>query len=142
MAEITGVAIADITAAGWTDDGRHIWVTHRLRDGTEYRLIYPCEAAGYLITTINHAARSAYRQLAAANPQQAAEGMNTNVIPLAAVKVAASPDDGAALLHLTTADNVPIAVQVPAALLEGVAEQLQRVLDSLRSAAAARKRLH
>ncbi len=140
MAEIDGVAITDITASGWSDDGRHIWITHRLRDGSEYRLIYPCEAAVYLITTISHAARSAYRRLARRDPHAAAVGMNTDVIPLDAVKVAASADNRA-ILHMTTADNVPIAVELPAGLLEVVIEQLQRVSNRLKSAAPA-KRLH
>ncbi len=141
MTEIEGVAIADITASGWSDDGRHIWVTHRLSDGTEYRLIYPCEAAAYLVTTIGHATRSAYRRLARRDPHGSALGMNTDVIPLEAVKVAASADDNA-ILHLTTADNVPIAVEVPAALVGGVIEQLQRVLEVLGSSPARNKRLH
>ena len=52
MADISGVKITDLTACGASDDGEHIWITHRLGDGTEYPLIYPFESVGYLITVL------------------------------------------------------------------------------------------
>src|SRR2546423_14587583 len=59
MADVSGVKIIDLTAAGSSDDGEHVWITHRLGDGSEYPLIYPYEAVGYLITVLTDAARSA-----------------------------------------------------------------------------------
>jgi hypothetical protein len=131
MADITGVKITDLTACGTSEDGEHVWITHRLGDGTEYPLIYPFEAVGYLITVLADAARSAQRQRVARNPREAAEGSNTDVIPLAAARVGTSPDKSGAILHLTSADRVPIAVEVPAELLGEVIEQLQQVAETI-----------
>lgn len=142
MAEITGVAIADITESGWSDDGRHIWITHRLHDGSTYRLIYPSEAAGYLVTTINYVVRSAFRQVAAGDPQQTEAGLNTAAMPVDLVRVGTSPDNSGAILHLTTADEIPIAVEMPVAILEEMARQLRRVLENLQAASPAARRLH
>ena len=69
MADVSGVKITDLTACGASDDGEHIWITHRLGDGTEYPLIYPFEAIGYLITVLADAARSAQRRRVARNPR-------------------------------------------------------------------------
>jgi hypothetical protein len=30
MADVRGVKIIDLTAAGSSDDGEHVWITHRL----------------------------------------------------------------------------------------------------------------
>jgi len=68
MADISGVKITDLTACGASDDGEHIWITHRLGDGTEYPLIYPFESVGYLITVLADAARSAQRRRVARDP--------------------------------------------------------------------------
>jgi len=130
LAKVTGVAIADITGSGWSDDGRHIWITHRLSDGSEYRLIYPCEAAGYLLSTIRYVARSAYWQLACDDPGDAADGMNTDIIAAKEVRVGTAPDGNAAILHFTTADDVPMAVEIPAACLEELATALLRVREN------------
>jgi hypothetical protein len=54
-----GVKILDLIASGSSDDGEHVWITHRLGDGAEYPLIYPFEAIGYLITILADAARAA-----------------------------------------------------------------------------------
>jgi len=62
MASVTGVKVTDLTAAGASDDGEHVWITHRLGDGNEYPLVYPYEAVGYLITVLTDAARSASRR--------------------------------------------------------------------------------
>src|SRR3954453_20150802 len=59
MANISGVKITDLTACGTSEDGEHVWITHRLGDGTEYPLVYPFEAVGYLITVLTETARSA-----------------------------------------------------------------------------------
>ena|ERR1700704_6184644 len=131
MADITGVKITDLTACGTSEDGEHVWITHRLGDGTEYPLIYPFEAVGYLITVLGDAARSAQRQRVARNPREALEGADTDVIPLAAIRVGTSPDNSGAILHLTSTDRVPIAVEVPAELLGEVIEQLQRVAETV-----------
>jgi hypothetical protein len=139
MDDITGVAI---TAFGCSADGRHVWVTHRLRDGSEYRLVYPYEAAGHLITLFSHAARSAYLRRATCNPQEAVEGMDSNIIPVEEVRIGTAPDNSGAILHLTTADNVPIAAEIPASLLEDVAARLQHVLENLRAAVTPRGRIH
>src|SRR6266436_2747218 len=80
MASVTGVKVTDLTAAGASDDGEHVWITHRLGDGNEYPLVYPYEAVGYLITVLTDAARSASRRRVARNPQEAAEGLHSNVI--------------------------------------------------------------
>src|SRR5690242_5766942 len=74
MADITGVKILGLTACGASDDGEHVWITHRLGDGTEYPLVYPFEAVGYLITVLADAARSAQRRRIARNPHEVVEG--------------------------------------------------------------------
>ncbi len=142
MADMNGVRITDLTASGSSDDGEHVWITHRLGDGSEYPLIYPYAAVGYLMTVLADAARSAFKRRAARSPQEAAEGMDSNIIPIDEVRVGTAPDNSGAILHLTTADRIPIAVEVPAALLGDVVEQLQRVATTLGSAAPAGKRLH
>jgi hypothetical protein len=71
MADLTGVKIIDLTAAGSSDDGEHVWITHRLGDGSEYPLVYPYEAVGYLITVLTDAARSASRRRSLQNPAEA-----------------------------------------------------------------------
>ena len=70
MADVTGVKIIDLTAAGSSDDGEHVWITHRLGDGSEYPLVYPYEAVGYLITVLTDAARSASRRRSLQNPAE------------------------------------------------------------------------
>jgi hypothetical protein len=133
MADISGVRITDLTACGASDDGEHIWITHRLGDGTEYPLVYPFEAVGYLITVLADAARSAQQRRVARNPREREEGADTEVIPVDAARVGTSPDNSAALLHLTTADQVPIAVELKPELLRELIEQLQRVADNIAS---------
>ena len=118
MADIRGVKVTDLTGSGSSDDGGHVWITHRLGDGSEYPLVYPYEAIGYLITVLTDAARSASRRRAARNPQEAAEGLNSNVIPVEEVRVGTSPENSGAILHLTTADNIPIAVELPVTFWE------------------------
>jgi hypothetical protein len=142
MADKNGVNITDLTASGSSDDGEHVWITHRLGDGSEYPLIYPYAAVGYLITVLTDAARSAFRRRAARSLKEAAEGMDSHVIPIDEVRVGTAPDHSGAILHLTTADSIPVAVEVPAALLGDVVEQLQRVVASLGGATPAKKRLH
>jgi len=44
----------------------------------------------------------------------------------------ASPEKSGAILHLTTVDDVPLAVELPAAVLADLVEQLQQVLKRLR----------
>jgi hypothetical protein len=142
MADMNGVKISDLTASGSSDDGEHVWITHRLGDGSEYPLIYPYAAVGYLITVLTSAARSAYRQRAARRPQEAVEGMNSNVIPVEEIRIGTAADNSGAVLHVTTADNIPIAIEMPAALVGEVAEQLRRVAESFSGPASAGKRLH
>jgi hypothetical protein len=93
MADVSGVKIIDLTAAGSSDDGEHVWITHRLGDGSEYPLIYPYEAVGYLITVLTDAARSASRRRIAQNPVEANEGLNTNIVPVEEVRVGTSPGE-------------------------------------------------
>lgn len=143
MAEIAGVKITDLTEAGSSDDGEHIWITHRLGDGSEYPLIYPYQAVGYLLTALTDAARSAFRRRSIRNPQEAVDGMDSDVIPVGEVRVGTAPDKSGAILHFTTADNIPVAMEVPAALLGEVAAELRRVMDGLGGAPRPRsKRLH
>jgi len=142
MADIRGVKVTDLTASGSSDDGGHVWITHRLGDGSEYPLVYPYEAIGYLITALTDAARSASRRRVARNPQEATEGLNSNVIPVEEVRVGTSPANSGAILHLTTADNIPIAVELPITLLGAVADELRRVLESRRSVGDGRRQLH
>jgi hypothetical protein len=142
MADVRGVKIIDLTAAGSSDDGEHVWITHRLGDGSEYPLIYPYEAVGYLITVLTDAARSASRRRIAQNPAEADEGLNTNVVPVEEVRVGTSPGKSGAILHLTTADNVPLAVELPVGALGYLIEQLQDVMKRARREAGGRRRLH
>jgi hypothetical protein len=142
MADMNGVKIADLTASGSSDDGEHVWITHRLGDGSEYPLVYPYGALGYLITVLRDAARSAYRQRAARRPQEAVEGMDSNVIRVDEIRVGTASDNSGAVLHVNTADNIPIAFEVPSALVGEVAEQLRRVADALGNPVSPGKRLH
>jgi hypothetical protein len=142
MADVTGVKIIDLTAAGSSDDGEHVWITHRLGDGSEYPLVYPYEAVGYLITVLTDAARSASRRRSAQNSAEAGEGLNTNVIPVEEIRVGTSTETSGAILHLTTTDNIPIAVELPVAVLGDVVEQLQHVLKRAQSRESSGRRLH
>lgn len=140
MSNVAGIKITDSTELGSSDDGEHVWITHRLGDGSEYPLIYPYQTVGYLITAITDAARSAYRRRATRNPAEAAEGMDSNLIPIEEVRVGTAPDKSAAILHLTTADGIPIAAYIPAALLANLARELARVMQTVDSAPD--RRLH
>jgi hypothetical protein len=142
MADVTGVKIIDLTAAGSSDDGEHVWITHRLGDGSEYPLVYPYEAVGYLIAVLTDAARSASRRRSVQNPAEAGEGLNTNVIAVEEVRVGTSPETSGAILHLTTADSIPIAVELPVAVLGDVVEQLQHVLKRAERKERSGRRLH
>jgi hypothetical protein len=142
MSEVTGVSIDEITAFGWSDDGQHIWVTHKLRDGSEYRLVYPYVAVGQLITMVTHAAGSASSRRAGRDPIEALEGMDAAALAVEEVRVAGVPGGAGAMLHLTTADNVPIALALPLAQLEQLAAQAQALSRQLREAGAAQTRLH
>lgn len=142
MADRTGIKITKVTESGSSDDGEYIWITHRLGDGSEYPLIYPCQAVGCLITVLTDAARTAYKRRAVRYPREAMEGMDTYVIPVGEVKVATAPDNSGAILHLTTGDNIPIAVAVPATLLTELAEQLRCVCDRVTDVGSAKVRLH
>jgi hypothetical protein len=141
MADVAGVKIIDLTAAGSSEDGEHVWITHRLGDGSEYPLVYPYEAVGYLITVLTDAARSASRRRIAQNPAEAAEGLNAKVIPVEEARVGTSPGATGAILHLTTTDNIPLAVELPAAVLREVIEQLQHVLNRVQGGSSG-QRLH
>jgi hypothetical protein len=141
MADISGVKILDLTACGTSDDGEQVWITHRLGDGTEYPLVYPFEAVGYLITVLADAARSAQRRRIALNPHEAVEGADAAAMPVQAARVGTAPDNAAAILHFTTADGVSIALEMSAAGLPELIGQLQRVAGNL-VAAPAWRRLH
>lgn len=52
------------------------------------------------------------------------------------------PEASGAILHLTTADHIPLAVELPVAILEEVVEQLQDVLSRLQGRSSGGKRLH
>ena len=142
MADVTGVKIIDLTAAGSSDDGEHVWITHRLGDGSEYPLVYPYEAVGYLISVLTDAARSASRRRSLQNPAEAGEGLNTNVIAVEEVRVGTSPETSGAILHLTTADSIPIAVELPVAVLGDLVDQLQHVLERAERKERSGRRLH
>ena len=142
MADVRGVKIIDLTAAGSSDDGEHVWITHRLGDGSEYPLIYPYEAVGYLIAVLTDAVRSASRRRIAQNPAEADEGLNTNVGPVQEVRVGTSPGKSGAILHLTTADSVPLAVELPVEALGHLVEQLQDVVKRAHGRTSSAKRLH
>jgi hypothetical protein len=105
-------------------------------------LVYPYEAVGYLITVLTDAARSASRRRIAQNPVEADEGLNTNIIPVEEVRVGTSPGKSAAILHLTTADNLPLAVELPVAILGEVVERLQEVIARVQVGSNGGKRLH
>jgi hypothetical protein len=141
MADISGVKITDLTACGASEDGEHIWITHRLGDGTEYPLIYPFEAVGYLITVLADAARSAQRRRINRHPREREEGADTEVIPVQTARVGVSQDNSTALVHLTTADQVPIAFELQPELLRDLIEQLQRAAATVGHRNAGR-RLH
>jgi hypothetical protein len=97
---------------------------------------------GYLITVLTDAARSASRRRSLQNPAEAGEGLNTNVIAVEEVRVGTSPETSGAILHLTTADSIPVAVELPVALLRDVVEQLQHVLKRAERKERSGRRLH
>jgi hypothetical protein len=142
VAGVDGVKIVDLTASGTSDDGEQVWITHRLGDGGEYPLVYPYEAIGYLIAVLSDAARSATERRVARDPAAAVEGADAKVLPVAEVRIGTAPDDAGAILHLTTADGVAIAVELPGAILDDVANQLQHIGDGLTAAKSARRHLH
>jgi hypothetical protein len=142
MANVTGIKVTDLTGAGASDDGEHVWITHRLGDGNEYPLVYPYEAVGYLITVLTDAARSASSRRVDHRPQEVGDGLNTNIVPVKEVRVGTTPDGSAAIVHLTTVDKIPIAVELPSAVLGEFVEQLGHVLQRLDGGAGSGKRLH
>lgn len=142
MANVTGIKVTDLTAAGASDDGEHVWITHRLGDGNEYPLVYPYEAVGYLITVLTDAARSASRRRVDQRPQEAGDGLNTNLVPIKEVRVGTTPDGSAAIVHLTTQDKIPIAVELPSAVLGEFIEQLSHALQRLDGGVGGGRRLH
>jgi hypothetical protein len=97
---------------------------------------------GYLITVLTDAVRSASRRRIAQNPAEADEGLNTNVVAVEEVRVGTSPGKSAAILHLTTADNVLLAVELPVAILGEVVDQLQQVLTQVQGGSTGGKRFH
>jgi hypothetical protein len=113
-----------------------------LGDGSEYPLIYPYEAVGYLIAVLTDAVRSASGRRIAQNPAEADEGLNTNIVPVEEVRVGTSPGKSGAILHLTTADNVPLAVELPVEALGHLVEQLQDVVKRSHGKTSSAKRLH
>jgi FAD/FMN-containing dehydrogenase len=140
MTDITGVKIVDLTEAGTSEDGEHIWITHRLGDGREYPLIYPYQAVGYLMTALADAARSASRRRTARNPHEAAEGMDSDVIPATEVRVGTAPGKTGVILHFTTADDIPIALELPVSSLGELMAELRRVMDGLGGAPPSRRK--
>jgi hypothetical protein len=100
-------------------------------------------AAGQFITMLIHATQSAATQRAARNPQEAREGMDTNVLSVEEVRIGITPGHSGAILHLTAADRVPIAVGMSAELLGEMVVQAQRLLETLGATAGRTKgRLH
>jgi hypothetical protein len=95
-----------------------------------------------LITVLTDAARSASRRRSLQNPAEAGDGLNTNVIAVEEVRVGTSPDTSGAILHLTTADRIPIAVELRVAVLGDVVEQLQHVLKRAERKERSGTRLH
>jgi hypothetical protein len=142
MADVTGIAITDITAFGWSDDGQQVWFTHKLRDGSEYRLVYPHAAAGQLLTMFMHATRSASAQRVSRDPREAAEGMDSNVLQVEEVRVGTAPGATGAIMHFTTIDSVPVALEIPTSLLRAAAAQLQLILRGLEDGPSRAARVH
>jgi len=68
--------------------------------------------------------------------------LNSNVVPVEEVRVGISPDNSAAIVHLTTVDKIPIAVELPKSVLGEVVEQLRHALERLEDGASGSKRLH
>jgi hypothetical protein len=108
-----------------------IWLTHRLNDGTEYRLIYPFTAAGQLLTNLVYATRSASGCRVELMPQELASGSDADAIAVKDVKIGLSPNNAGAMVHVTTADDVPIAIEIPANLLKDAAQKLQQAAEAL-----------
>ena len=79
---------------------------------------------------------------ASPDPQEAAHGLNSNVIPVEEVKVGTAPDNSGAILHLLTADEIPLAVELPISVLKEVVEQAQHVLEQAGGGPSRGKRLH
>lgn len=141
MAELSGVSIVEVTAFGWSEDGQYIWITHKLPDGSEYRLVYPSVAAGQLIAMLIHAAGSANAARVSRDPSEAVGGADSLVMPAAEIRMGTAADGSAAILHVTTSDNIPVAMQLPATLLRELVEQAQKLLAEL-SRAESDRRLH
>ena len=60
------------------------------------------------------------------------------MIPVEEARVGTAPEAAGAILHLTTADSIPLAVELPVAILREVVEQLQDVLERVQGGRAAR----
>jgi hypothetical protein len=142
MTDVVGVKILDLIASGSSDDGEHVWITHRLGDGAEYPLVYPFEAIGYLITILADAARTAAERRVENHPEEVVDGADVNIIPATQVRVGTAPSDAGAILHLTTAERLALAVELPIGVLDEVIEQLHRVRQAISSTRAGRRHLH
>jgi hypothetical protein len=68
--------------------------------------------------------------------------LNSNIVPVEEVRVGISPDNSAAIIHLTTVDKIPIAVEIPGAVLSEVVDQLRHAQERLEGRASGSKRLH
>jgi hypothetical protein len=77
-----------------------------------------------------------------AKPRGGRRGAQHNVIPVEEVRVGTSPAKSAVILHLMTADYVPLAVEMPVVILREVVEQLQQVLARVQGGSTGGKRLH
>jgi hypothetical protein len=67
--------------------------------------------------------------------------VDTDEIPVQAARVGTAADNSAAMLHVSTADGVPLALELPGAAVPDLIEQLQRVATNLTLPAVSR-RLH
>ena len=76
------------------------------------------------------------------HPEEVLDGADVNIIPATQVRVGTAPSDLGAILHLTTAERLALAVELPFGVLDEVIEQLQRVRQAISSTGAARRLLH
>ena len=132
MSDITGVAITDVTQYGSAEDGRKVWVKHKFADGTEQVFIYRHEIVGHLIELLKKASNDSYSIRITRNPQEAREGIFSDVVLLKEIQVGASPEYDGPLLQMLTIDNIPVAFEAPWSLIEPFSRQLPDALKTMR----------
>ncbi len=130
MTEIKGMPITEIKTSGWSDDGRHVWVTLQAANGQDQTQIFPVEIVGFFIQALEHTMRESYGIRVSRNPSEAKEGLFSAVVPIKELSVAKSPEHPGWIFQILTLANVPISLGVPNDIAKQLADGLQDAIDA------------